>query len=69
MTVAKLIVKDVKDYKLVSKLAEYSLDDKVEVDIYDRCHVTVPSVLFVQCLNMLYARNASFEITDYMETI
>lgn len=67
MLVAKIVVTNVKDYGIVSRLAEYSSTDSVEVDIYDRCHLTVPSCLFVQCLNMLYARNQTFEITEYYD--
>lgn len=68
MLVAKLIVKDVKDYNIISRLAVYSVDDCVKVDIHDRCHANIPSVLFAQCLNMLYTRNMPFEIVDYVET-
>lgn len=67
MIIAKIIVKNVKDYELVSKLTDYSVDDRVIVDIYDRCHITVPSMMFEQCLEMLYSRKAKFEIIDYAE--
>lgn len=68
MVVANIIVKDVKDYSVISKLAEYSADDIVKVDIYDRCYITVPNMLFTQCLGMLYARGLAFEITKYFDT-
>ncbi len=68
MVVAKLIVKNVNDYAVISKLAEYSNDDTVTVDIYDRCHLTVPYMLFNQCISMLYSKNLVFEITEYFDT-
>ncbi len=68
MLLAKLTVKNVKDYSIVSKLTEYSVDDKVVVDIYDRCQLDVPSILFAKCLDMLYTRNIKFEITGYYDT-
>lgn len=68
MLVAKIVVKNVTDYKVISKLAEYSYDDTVIVDIYDRCQVSVPSTLFTQCLGMLYSRNMTFDVIDYIDT-
>lgn len=68
MLIAKITAKNVTDYKIVSKLAEYSYDDTVTVDIYHRCCVSVPSTLFIQCLGMLYRTNVEFEVTDYIDT-
>lgn len=68
MLVAKITAKSISDYKVISKLAEYSYDDTVVVDIYDRCYTTVPSTLFTQCLDMLYSNNVEFEVTDYYDT-
>ena len=68
MLVAKIVVKNVTDYKIISKLAEYSYDDTVLVDIYDRCQASVPSTLFTQCIGMLYSRNMKFDVIDYIDT-
>lgn len=68
MLVAKIVVKNIKDYDIISKLTEYSYDDTVIVDIYDRCQVSVPKMFFSKCLNMLYSHNLTFDIIDYIDT-